>query len=177
MFENFWWGNKDKGSKIHWLNWQKMGNHKANGGMGFRKLECFKKALLAKQLWRILTHPQSLVVVVLREKYCKDGSVLNINAKAYNSLLWKSLLAAREAIKGASRWRVGNGKRIKIWEDIWLPTRDTFQVQSPNTVLPRSSTVNELFNASGFDWNEEMIKNIFWEDEAKAILKYSIRKQ
>lgn len=30
--------------------------------------------------------------------------------------------------------------------------------------------MNELLNAYDFDWNEEMIKDIFWEDEAKAIL-------
>lgn len=100
MFVNFWWRNKDKNSKLHWLNWQKMGNHKANGEMGFRDLECFNKVLLAKKFWRILTQPKSLMVVVLREKYCKSGSVLTINAKGHNSLIWKSMLAAREVIEG-----------------------------------------------------------------------------
>ena len=30
-----------------------------------------------------------------------------------------------------SRWRVGNGRRIHIWEDKWLPTPTTYKVISP----------------------------------------------
>lgn len=29
------------------------------GGMGFRDLSCFKMALLARQGWRIMTHPDA----------------------------------------------------------------------------------------------------------------------
>lgn len=65
MMAKFWWDFKDDGFKIHWMNWQKMGNHKNKGGLGFRDLECFNKTLLAKQLWRILSQPQSLIAKVL----------------------------------------------------------------------------------------------------------------
>lgn len=128
LFSNFCWGIKDNGSKLHGMSWQKLGEHRANGGLGFHDLHSFNKALLAKQLWRLVTCPASLVATVLWEKYCKIENIILVKVKSHNLLLWKTLLTTREIIEGALRWRVGNGEKIKIKGDRWLPTRATFQV-------------------------------------------------
>lgn len=112
----------------------------------------------------------SLVTTILREKYYKTENIMTLKAKGLNFLLWKNLLAMREVIEGGSRWRVGNGKKIEIWEDRWLPTWCTFQVHSPTMILSKSATVKELIIAFESEWDEDMIKAIFWEDEVKAIL-------
>lgn len=43
-------------------------------------------------------------------------------------------------------------------------------MQSPTKILSKSSIVKELITASRSEWYENMIKNIFWKEEAKAIL-------
>ena len=61
LIANFWWGSKEGKSKMHWCKWSGMCLGKEKEGMGFRDLESFNQALLAKQGWRLLRNPGSLV--------------------------------------------------------------------------------------------------------------------
>ena len=68
LMQRFWWGHKENISKIHWMSWGKMGITKEKGGLGFRDLGMFHKALLAKQVWRILQNPESLTARIMNAK-------------------------------------------------------------------------------------------------------------
>ncbi|XP_071912212.1 uncharacterized protein [Coffea arabica] len=68
----YWWGGGESEKKIHWVRWSKLSGVKGKGGMGFRDLEASNMALLAKQIWRIVTNPNLLVSKVLKAKYMKE---------------------------------------------------------------------------------------------------------
>ena len=57
----FWWETKKTHKDIHWLRWEGMCKSKEKGWMGFRELSSFNQALLAKQGWRIIQFPKSLM--------------------------------------------------------------------------------------------------------------------
>lgn len=61
----FWWGTKDREKKIHWMSWEKLCVPKSEGDMGFRNLHLFNLAFLAKQGWRLMVSPNSLVSRIL----------------------------------------------------------------------------------------------------------------
>lgn len=58
---NFWWGQKNEENRIHWVSWTTLCEPKTQGGMGFKSMEDFDKALLAKQGWRVISNPDFLV--------------------------------------------------------------------------------------------------------------------
>lgn len=42
--------------------------------------------------------------------------------------------------------------------------------------LPVDATVNELLKEMGSAWNEDLIRSIFWDEEARAILSIPLGK-
>lgn len=75
MVRNFWWGAEKGRRKTHWRAWEKLIRPKSHGGMGFREFRLFNQALLARQAWRILTHPDSLCSRVMKAKYFPNGNL------------------------------------------------------------------------------------------------------
>jgi hypothetical protein len=82
--------------------------------MGFRDLESFNRALLAKQVWRLLLEPESLCAKVLRARYYPNGKLYNARLKSGSSYTWQSIMAGLECFKRRYIWRVGYGSQIKI---------------------------------------------------------------
>lgn len=63
---NFWWGTMGEKNKNHWMAWRKMCLSKEVEGMGFREISVFNRTMLAKQSWRLIRNPYSLLFKVLR---------------------------------------------------------------------------------------------------------------
>ena len=60
-----------------WVSWRKMCKSKSDGGMGFRNLQAFNLAMLAKQAWRILKNPNCLIARVYKAKYFPFSDILS----------------------------------------------------------------------------------------------------
>ncbi|CAI0560493.1 unnamed protein product [Linum tenue] len=122
QLSRFWWADQDKEDGIHWLSWQEVCYSKFEGGLGFRDFERFNIALLAKQAWRVLQNPASTLAHLYRARYHPNSSFLEAKVGSRPSWAWQGLLAGRDLLLRGLRWRVGDGVRIRILTDKWLPS-------------------------------------------------------
>ncbi|KAF7146289.1 hypothetical protein RHSIM_Rhsim04G0067000 [Rhododendron simsii] len=125
----FWWGSKEGERKIHWIKWDKLSRCKGKGGLGFRDLEVFNRALIAKQGWKLISGESSLCKRIFKGKYFPNTTFFNANANASSqaSWPWRSICWSRELLNKGWRWQVRSGKDIRIWEDPWLPKPPAFK--------------------------------------------------
>uniref|UniRef100_A0ACD6AVX6 Uncharacterized protein n=1 Tax=Avena sativa TaxID=4498 RepID=A0ACD6AVX6_AVESA len=167
---NFWWGVKDGRRKLHWKSWSWLSAPKNLGGMGFREMTLFNQAMLGKQCWRLLTDPNSLCARVLKGRYFPQGDFWTANCPRSASYTWRSIMHGKELLQKGVLWRIGDGKRVSICRDNWIPEL------TPRTVLttvsvPDNQPVSSLVTADGQAWNEDAIRRLFKEDIADKILK------
>ena len=94
----FWWSSNPPKRGIHWVKWEKVCLPRGEGGIGFRMIHEFNLALLAKQLWRLVQFPDSLVARVLRKRYYRLSSPLRANTVSSPSYVWTSISATMKLL-------------------------------------------------------------------------------
>jgi hypothetical protein len=102
MIQKFWWGSKDGKRKTCWVSWEKMTQPKYLGGLGFRDVEMFNLALLARQAWRIMQNSESLSTKLLKAIYFPNGQFLDADLGSKPSQIWRGILDGWEVLKQVS---------------------------------------------------------------------------
>lgn len=81
--------------------------------MGFRELQKFNDALLAKQVWRLMTNQDSFFGRFIKSKFFSEGTIFDAKENR-GSFAWKSILKGHDTIKRGMKWRVGDGCFVRI---------------------------------------------------------------
>ncbi|KAL0355215.1 UNVERIFIED_CONTAM: putative mitochondrial protein [Sesamum radiatum] len=173
LTSSFFWDNKDK-RKIHWINWHQMCKIREDGGLGFHQLKAFNSALLAKQMWRLVTNTSSLISQVMRARYYPTSSPLEAKLGSRPSLTWHSILSTREIVQAGIRYRIGSGTSVNIWKDPWIPRPSTFKPLSPPPHGLEEAVVAALIDPQTEDWDQYIIDAIFCQEDKDLILKIPI---
>ena len=79
------------------------------------------QALLAKQYWRLIKCPQSLLARTFKAKYHPDESLQGHTPKAHHSWVWKNIVQQGDPILREDRWLVGDGFDIPLTHPDWSP--------------------------------------------------------
>jgi hypothetical protein len=113
---NFLWrGTNDRG--IHLVGWEKITQSRKLGGLGIRTARDSNTAMLGKLVWDIHSKQDKLWVNLITQKYVGNQSVLDVPKKA-GSVVWNSIMKARNVLRGGYSYRLGNGTS-SFWYNHW----------------------------------------------------------
>ncbi|GMJ07053.1 hypothetical protein HRI_004374500 [Hibiscus trionum] len=168
LMANFWWRNSANKKGIHWCSWKKLANPKLKGGMGFKDLTQFNIALLTKQAWRLLAHPQCLLAQVLKARYYPNTNFLEAGLGSYPSYTWRSVWSCRALLEKGLCWRIGSGSSVNIWNDPWLPGPENNYIQAQQINI-QYTKVADLINQQNATWKFEILERLFDDQQVKRI--------
>ncbi|KAK2658796.1 hypothetical protein Ddye_005329 [Dipteronia dyeriana] len=159
---HFWWGSTSDNRKLYLGAWSKLCQSKDCGGMGFRDLIVFNQALLAKQCWRLIHNPMSLVARVLKQCYFSETSVLRAFGGSSCSFMWKSILWGHKIIESGDDATVAD---LKLPSGLWNESliRQSFLHEDASLIL--SILCSSQFFADVVFWHYEKYELLrFYED-------------
>ncbi|XP_031101990.1 uncharacterized protein LOC116005896 [Ipomoea triloba] len=116
----YWWSGGDRQKGIHGLSWSRLSAPKTCGGLGFKKIREFNIALLAKQGWRLLTTPSSLVGRLLKAKYFPSCDFLDAQIGNNPSYIWRRVTELYDATVSSLLDEQGKWD-LEILHDLFKP--------------------------------------------------------
>ncbi|XP_039173850.1 uncharacterized mitochondrial protein AtMg00310-like [Eucalyptus grandis] len=163
---NFWWRNSTRECfGIHWKKWEDLKIRKDEGGLGFKDLIAFNKAMLGKQAWRISQHPRSLLSKVMKGLYYPRVS-FGRRQRIKILMGMASILMGRDSISPNIMFSVGNGNAISTREDKWLKSGKI----GGSAMDGEPRQVAGLIDPETGNWNEHLIKTLFGDQKVQDIL-------
>ncbi|GER35848.1 general transcription factor 2-related zincfinger protein [Striga asiatica] len=128
---------------IHWKKWNFISLPKEYGGLAFQDLQLFYKAMICKQLWRIISNPDLLVSRLLKERIeIRNGVTTRISYLNWVPGICKPAPTLIPLARGHLTWvkdlMQSNGAQ---WND-WL-IKQVFDEIDSSAIL-KISTLNPL---------------------------------
>ncbi|KAA3458179.1 reverse transcriptase [Gossypium australe] len=172
----FWWQKRRGKRGIHWCAWKDLCIAKEQGGLGFRNINQCDVAMLAKQGWRLINYPNSLLAQVLKVKYYPHSDFIHAQLGNLPSLTWKSVWAAKGLLQDGLGWRIGRGDQVSVWNDRWIPGVDSIQSRNFNDST-EIKLVSSLIDSTTRKWKVGLIEHTFPESIAQKILQIPLAEE
>ena len=78
--------------------------------------------LLGSWIKRFLKDVGKLWYNIITQKYVRNAVNIFSLPHSNSSVFWRGVLWAAKALKFGYRWVVGDGTKVRFWEDIWFGT-------------------------------------------------------
>jgi len=82
-------------------------------------------------------------------------------------------LASKTLLQEGLMWRVGNGSKIKLWDDKWI-SASPHKIIDPVRVLSRDSRVADIINQEANWWDISLIEQFFSRETVEEICSIPI---
>ncbi|CAA0811633.1 Ribonuclease H-like superfamily protein [Striga hermonthica] len=146
---------------MHWLSWDKLVVPKSEGGLGFKDLKLFNKALILKQLWRLIEQPDLLMSRILRHKYFNDCSIFEWQNTGGASWLWSSWASFLPVLQKFTRITIRDGQSTRLNDSNWVSGHHSVKPELRVGVDGNLFKVKVLLLAGGVQWDSTLVRALF----------------
>ncbi|KAJ9535488.1 hypothetical protein OSB04_un001387 [Centaurea solstitialis] len=120
LFRDFLWAQGESSRGRCKVAWSLVCRPTECGGLGFRRLAAWNRALISRNLWAIVSNRDCLWVKWVRQISLRD--MIFWSARKTNRWSWvlRKMMGIREEMRRYVSVRIGNGLTTNAWEDSWL---------------------------------------------------------
>ncbi|KAJ9536699.1 hypothetical protein OSB04_un000084 [Centaurea solstitialis] len=160
LCRDFLWaqGNSSKGKCK--VAWDSVCKPISCGGLGFKRLATWNRALLTKHVWDICANRNSLWVSWISLFCIRQDSIWTVRALPRWSWTFRKILSIREEIRPFFHIKLGDGQSTNAWEDNWQGTRLSAFISYRaihNAGFLSTWTVAELASATNGVWPNDWL--------------------
>jgi hypothetical protein len=116
------WNDFEGHRKLHLANWRLVCMKKEFGGLGIPNLQDINTCLLGSWIKRYNSGEGKLWKTIIDHKYNNSDPNIFTSNSAGCSRFWKGIMVVARTVKFGYRWMVGDGRKIRFWEDTWFGT-------------------------------------------------------
>ncbi|KAJ9536637.1 hypothetical protein OSB04_un000186 [Centaurea solstitialis] len=156
LCRDFLWTQGDPSRGRCKVAWALVCRPKSCGGLGFRRLAVWNRALIAKNLWSLITNRNCLWVDWIRQYSFRNHTFWEVRKNNRWSWVLAKMMLIRTEIRRFVVVRIGNGLTTNAWNDNWLTCGPLSEVISARFIhgmsFSRNTTVRQLLDTFHDGW-------------------------
>jgi hypothetical protein len=126
--------------------------------------------MLGKQGWRVMSNPDILSSKIYKAKYFPHCDFFDSKLGHNPSFVWRSICNSKFILRAGSRWRIGSGQDIPLFNENWLYDASAVSIQQAEVLLDASVTVADIIAPDEKCWNVPLITMMFEPSCATKII-------
>lgn len=160
LLRSFLWTQGDPVIGRCRLAWDKVCCPKECGGLGFKRLSVWNRALVAKNLWDILSSRPTMWVNWVKRVCLRHSNFWVANPNRSWSWVLRKMMTLRNQIRPFVQTIIGNGGATHAWEDSWAGCGELAPLISYRSIHTRGFTISTTvrdFLTTVAEWPEEWV--------------------
>ncbi|XP_028097184.1 uncharacterized protein LOC114297036 [Camellia sinensis] len=153
----FFWSGTDLKKHSAKIAWEKICVPKNKGGLGFKSLEVWNMAAIAKHIWFLFSGGEmSMWCQWVKSYLLKGRSFWKVKVPHNSSWVWRKILALRDKISPLIIHKIGRGDSTFLWYDNWHPLGPLWKKFGDRILydsnLNSETKVNQIVDGGSWKW-------------------------
>lgn len=126
---------------------------------------------LAKQAWRLLDEPSSLISQVYKGRYFAKKSFLDASMGSRPSYAWWSIMYRPELLEKGLMKTIRDGQNTHVWIDLWILDEVPRRPINKEGQIDMNLKVSHLISLMG-GWDQQRLSSLFRRGDITKILSF-----